>query len=64
MRMRILAISIRMRFLSGKVMDAEVLAGELRLDPFRSDLSQVVKKYIGETEKNLKRVLMETFNQP
>ena len=41
---------------TGKTMAAEVLAGELRLDLFRIDLSQVVNKYIGETEKNLKRV--------
>jgi SpoVK/Ycf46/Vps4 family AAA+-type ATPase len=37
-------------------MAAEVLANELRLDLFRIDLSQVVSKYIGETEKNLRRV--------
>jgi hypothetical protein len=41
---------------TGKTMAAEVLARELRLDLFRIDLSQVVSKYIGETEKNLKRV--------
>jgi SpoVK/Ycf46/Vps4 family AAA+-type ATPase len=32
------------------------MAGELRLDLYRIDLSQVVSKYIGETEKNLRRV--------
>src|SRR4051812_5934723 len=37
-------------------MAAEVLAGELRLDLYRIDLSAVVSKYIGETEKNLRRV--------
>jgi SpoVK/Ycf46/Vps4 family AAA+-type ATPase len=37
-------------------MTAEVLARELRLDLYRIDLSQVVSKYIGETEKNLRRV--------
>ncbi len=37
-------------------MAAEVLANELRLDLYRIDLSQVVSKYIGETEKNLARV--------
>jgi SpoVK/Ycf46/Vps4 family AAA+-type ATPase len=37
-------------------MAAEVLARELRLDLYRIDLSQVVSKYIGETEKNLRRV--------
>jgi hypothetical protein len=41
---------------TGKTMAAEVLANELRLDLFRIDLSQVVSKYIGETEKNLRRV--------
>jgi SpoVK/Ycf46/Vps4 family AAA+-type ATPase len=37
-------------------MAAEVLAGELSLDLYRIDLSAVVSKYIGETEKNLRRV--------
>jgi SpoVK/Ycf46/Vps4 family AAA+-type ATPase len=41
---------------TGKTMAAEVLANELKLDLFRIDLSQVVSKYIGETEKNLRRV--------
>ncbi len=41
---------------TGKTMAAEVLAGELRLDLYRIDLSAVVSKYIGETEKNLRRV--------
>ncbi|MEO0078370.1 MAG: ATP-binding protein [candidate division WOR-3 bacterium] len=41
---------------TGKTMAAEVLANELQLDLYRIDLSQVVSKYIGETEKNLKRV--------
>jgi ATP-dependent 26S proteasome regulatory subunit len=41
---------------TGKTMAAEVLANELRLDLYKIDLSQVVNKYIGETEKNLKRV--------
>jgi hypothetical protein len=41
---------------TGKTMGAEVLAAELRLDLYRIDLSQVVSKYIGETEKNLRRV--------
>lgn len=39
---------------TGKTMAAEVLARELRLDLFRIDLSSVVSKYIGETEKNLR----------
>ncbi|MCB0160265.1 MAG: ATP-binding protein, partial [Caldilineaceae bacterium] len=41
---------------TGKTMAAEVLARELRLDLYRIDLSGVVSKYIGETEKNLRRV--------
>jgi ATPase family associated with various cellular activities (AAA) len=41
---------------TGKTMAAEVLASELRLDLYRIDLSGVVSKYIGETEKNLRRV--------
>ncbi|MBW4686854.1 MAG: AAA family ATPase [Komarekiella atlantica HA4396-MV6] len=41
---------------TGKTLAAEVLAQELRLDLYRIDLSQVVSKYIGETEKNLRRV--------
>ncbi len=41
---------------TGKTLAAEVLAGRLALDLYRIDLSAVVSKYIGETEKNLKRV--------
>ncbi len=41
---------------TGKTLAAEVLANELRLDLYKIDLSQVVSKYIGETEKNLRRV--------
>lgn len=41
---------------TGKTMAAEVLANSIRLDLYRIDLSQVVSKYIGETEKNLRRV--------
>jgi SpoVK/Ycf46/Vps4 family AAA+-type ATPase len=41
---------------TGKTMAAEALAQELALDLFRIDLSSVVNKYIGETEKNLRRV--------
>jgi hypothetical protein len=41
---------------TGKTLAAEVLAGELDLDLYRIDLSQVVSKYIGETEKNLRRI--------
>ncbi|MGD9527261.1 MAG: ATP-binding protein, partial [Pseudonocardia sp.] len=41
---------------TGKTLAVQVLAAELRLDLFRIDLSAVVSKYIGETEKNLRRV--------
>jgi vesicle-fusing ATPase len=41
---------------TGKTMAAEVIAADLRLDLFRIDLSAVVSKYIGETEKNLRRL--------
>ena len=41
---------------TGKTMAAEVLANELALDLYRIDLSSVVSKYIGETEKNLRRL--------
>lgn len=41
---------------TGKTLAAEVIANELHLDLYRIDLSQVVSKYIGETEKNLRRV--------
>ncbi|MES1147724.1 MAG: ATP-binding protein, partial [Bradyrhizobium guangdongense] len=41
---------------TGKTLAAEVLANDLALDLYRIDLSSVVSKYIGETEKNLRRV--------
>lgn len=41
---------------TGKTMAAESIANELQLDLYRIDLASVVSKYIGETEKNLKRV--------
>ena len=41
---------------TGKTMAAEVLANELNLHLYRIDLSGVVSKYIGETEKNLRRL--------
>jgi hypothetical protein len=40
----------------GKTMSAEVLANHLNLDLYRIDLAGVVSKYIGETEKNLRRI--------
>jgi len=41
---------------TGKTMAAEVIANDLRLNLYRIDLSAVVSKYIGETEKNLRRM--------
>jgi SpoVK/Ycf46/Vps4 family AAA+-type ATPase len=44
---------------TGKTMVAQLLARELGYDLYRIDLSQVVNKYIGETEKNLARIFDE-----
>jgi DNA polymerase III delta prime subunit len=44
---------------TGKTMAAEIMAGELELDIYKIDLSTVVSKYIGETEKNLARIFAE-----
>ena len=41
---------------TGKTLAAEVIAGDLGLDLYKVDLSSVVSKYIGETEKNLERI--------
>ncbi|MEV0825107.1 AAA family ATPase [Nonomuraea rubra] len=41
---------------TGKTSAAEVIAAELGLDLYSIDLSAVVSKYIGETEKNLERI--------
>lgn len=42
---------------TGKTMAAQVIANELQLDLYRVDLSSVVSKYVGETSKNLERIL-------
>jgi AAA+ superfamily predicted ATPase len=44
---------------TGKTMAAEIMAGELGLDLYKIDLSTVVSKYVGETEKNLARIFAE-----
>ncbi|MDH6577872.1 ATP-binding protein [Kitasatospora sp. MAP5-34] len=44
---------------TGKTMSAEVLAADLGLDLYVIDLSTVVDKYVGETEKNLERIFTE-----
>jgi SpoVK/Ycf46/Vps4 family AAA+-type ATPase len=41
---------------TGKTLAAEVVAGQLGLDLYKVELSSVVSKYIGETEKNLERI--------
>lgn len=41
---------------TGKTLSAEIVAGDLGLDLFKIDLSSIVSKYIGETEKNLEKV--------
>lgn len=44
---------------TGKTMAAEIMANELQIDLYKIDLSQVVSKYIGETEKNLYQIFVE-----
>ncbi len=44
---------------TGKTMAAEIIAGELGLDMYKIDLSMVVSKYIGETEKNLNQIFKD-----
>ena len=40
-------------------MAAEVIASELKLELYKIDLSMIVSKYIGETEKNLDQIFRE-----
>lgn len=47
---------------TGKTMAAEVMAAALQLDMYKIELSGVVSKYIGETEKNLERIFSEAAN--
>ncbi len=44
---------------TGKTMAAEIIAQELGLDLYKIDLSTVISKYIGETEKNLEKIFNE-----
>lgn len=44
---------------TGKTMAAQVIAADLHMDLYKVDLSSVVSKYIGETEKNLSRIFRE-----
>lgn len=48
---------------TGKTMAAEALANDLEMDLFRIDLSTVIDKYIGETEKNLKSIFDNADNR-
>jgi SpoVK/Ycf46/Vps4 family AAA+-type ATPase len=47
---------------TGKTMSAEIIASELGLDLYKIDLSGIVSKYIGETEKNLDRIFTAAEN--
>jgi len=47
---------------TGKTMAAEVIARDLQVDLYKIDLSQVINKYIGETEKNLDRIFAAAEN--
>jgi SpoVK/Ycf46/Vps4 family AAA+-type ATPase len=44
---------------TGKTMSAQIVAAELGLDLYKIDLSTIISKYIGETEKNLERIFTE-----
>jgi ATP-dependent 26S proteasome regulatory subunit len=44
---------------TGKTMAADIIANEFKLDLYQIDLSAIVSKYIGETEKNLSRIFKE-----
>lgn len=44
---------------TGKTLAAEAIAGELGIDLFTVDLSSILDKYIGETEKHLERIIRE-----
>jgi hypothetical protein len=47
---------------TGKTLAAQVIAAELKMDLYKIDLSTVVSKYIGETEKNLERIFNQAKN--
>jgi len=47
---------------TGKTMAAQVIANQLHMEMYKIQLSQVVSKYIGETEKNLRQVFEEAKN--
>ena len=47
---------------TGKTMSAQVIARELNMELYKINLSQIVSKYIGETEKNLRALFSEAKN--
>jgi len=47
---------------TGKTLAAQVISAELKMDLYKIDLSTVVSKYIGETEKNLERIFNQAKN--
>lgn len=47
---------------TGKTMCAQIMAGELNMEMYKINISQVISKYIGETEKNLQAVFREAKN--
>lgn len=47
---------------TGKTMASEVIANELSLDLYKVDMSQIVSKYIGETEKNIDKIFKAAKN--
>jgi hypothetical protein len=49
---------------TGKTMTATLIAQELGLDLYQVDLSRIVDKYVGETEKNLARLFDEASRVP
>lgn len=48
---------------TGKTLTAMLLGKEFKRDVYRIDLSQVVSKYIGETEKNLEKIFQQAANK-
>ena len=47
---------------TGKTMTAQIIANSLQLDLFRIDLSAVTSKYVGETSKNIEKILSQAKN--
>jgi len=49
---------------TGKSFSVAVMSKALQMDAYRIDLSQVISKYIGETEKNLEKIFMRLSDKP